>query len=34
MEESNLFRAAPGEIKVLHYYANAIAHHISKEGRK
>jgi hypothetical protein len=34
IEESNLFRAAPGETKVLHYYANAIAHHISKEGRK
>jgi glycerol-3-phosphate O-acyltransferase len=29
IEESNLFRAAPGEIKVLHYYANAIAHHLS-----
>lgn len=31
IEESNLFRAAPGEIKVLHYYANAIAHHVSSD---
>ncbi len=28
IEESNLFRASPGEIKVLHFYANAIAHHV------
>jgi glycerol-3-phosphate O-acyltransferase len=34
LEENDLFRASPGEIKVLHYYTNAIAHHISKEGRK
>jgi len=31
IEESNLFRAAPGEIKVLYYYANAIAHHLSSD---
>jgi glycerol-3-phosphate O-acyltransferase len=31
LAENNLFRAAPGEIKVLHYYANAIAHHVSSD---
>ena len=34
LEENDQFRAAPGEINLLHYYVNAIAHHISKEGRK
>ena len=32
--EDNLFRAAPEEVLALRYYANAIAHHISKGGRK
>jgi len=34
LKENGLFRAAPGEIKILHYYANAIVQHISKDGRK
>lgn len=29
LEEDNLFRAAPEEIKILQYYANAIMHHVS-----
>ena len=29
MEENNLFRAAPEDTEVLHYYANAIIHHVS-----
>jgi len=28
LEENDQFRAAPGEINLLHYYVNAIAHHI------
>jgi glycerol-3-phosphate O-acyltransferase len=34
LAENNLFRAAPEEVKVLRYYANAISHYISKEGKK
>jgi len=34
LAENNLFRAAPGEIKVLHYYANTIAHYISLENQR
>ena len=29
LAENNRFRAAPEEVKLLHYYANAIVHHIS-----
>jgi len=29
LEEDNLFQAAPEEIKILQYYANAIMHHVS-----
>jgi len=32
LEEDNLFRAAPEQIKILHYYANAIAHFV-RQGK-
>jgi glycerol-3-phosphate O-acyltransferase len=34
LAENNLFRAAPEEVKVLRYYANAILHYTSREERK
>lgn len=32
VEESNLYRAAPNEIKVLSYYANSVAHFLESES--